>query len=61
MSSYRHFQISLVFTNLGVDLDLAVRRDQEIFSVCLFDRGHCLGDVTEYVGGGGPVGLWDVS
>lgn len=34
--------VSLSLTNLGVDLDLAVRRDQEIFSVCLFDRGHCL-------------------
>lgn len=45
-----------------MDLDLAVRRrDQEIFSVCLLDRGHCFGDVTEYDGGGGPMGLWDVS
>lgn len=45
-----------------MDLDLAVRRrDQEIFSVCLFDRGHCFGDVTEYDEEGGPMGLGDVS
>lgn len=45
-------------TSLGIDLDLAVRgrRDEDIFSVCLFDRAYCLGHVTEY-DGGGPTGL----
>lgn len=35
---------------------MRIRRDEEIFSICLFDRFHCLGNVTEYDGGGGPTG-----
>lgn len=33
------------------------RIDEEIFSVCLFDRVYCSGDVTEYDREGGPMGL----
>lgn len=45
--------------SVGMDLDLAVRRrrDEKLFSDCLFDSIHCLGDVTEYDGGGGPTGI----
>lgn len=42
-----------------MDLDLLVRgrSDEETFRVCLFDRVHCLGDVTQYEGKRGPTGL----
>lgn len=50
---------SINLTSLGMDLKLVVRsrRDEEIFSVRLVDRVHCLGDVTEYDGGRGPTGF----
>lgn len=50
--------LSRILSSFGIDLDLAVkrRRIEEIFSVCLFDRVHCLQDVTEYDGGQRPYG-----
>lgn len=43
---------------MGWDIGVRISRDVERFGICLFDSAYCLGDVTEYDGGGGTTGAY---